>query len=133
MGQELWLVRHHLRRNASNKSLLVAEIILVWVSRAHLIRPSAIRVVIMRVRVSGITAIIIIAFRVPLALRASILIWPRGVVGVARLVWIFALVATATISARLSVFRGGLCIRRLNSRRRSGVAARVNLLEVHWL
>lgn len=55
------MVRHHLGRHASDKGLLVVEIIWVWVSLARLIRPSAIRVVIMRVRVSGITAIIIIA------------------------------------------------------------------------
>lgn len=86
----------------------------------------------MRVWISGITAIIIIALWVALALIASILILPSGVVSVAGLVRILVLVRMATISAGLGEFRGGLCIRRLNSRRRSGVAARVNLLEVHW-
>ena len=124
--QQLWLVGHHLGRHAPDEGLWVVEIILVLVSLARLVGPTAVRVVIVGVRVCGIATIIIITFWVSLPLAASVLRLP-GAVGVARLVvGVLPLVG----SARLGEF-GGLCIRRLKSRHRRGVAARVYLLEIH--
>jgi hypothetical protein len=128
--QELWLVGHHLGRHASDEGLWVVEIILVLVTLTGLVGPTAVGVVIIGVRVCSIVAIIIITFWVSLALGASVL-WLAGAVVVPRLVvGVLPLVGAAAVSARLGNF-GCLCIRRLKSRHRRGVAARVYLLEIH--
>lgn len=129
----------HLRGHSTDESVRVVVVALILVVLTGLILTSAILVIIMRVRVSTATTaaiVIIIAFRMtlPLALAATVagptLVIAWLVVGV------LPVVGTAAVSASVGGGGGvwGVRIRRLKSRHRGGVAARlVDLLEVDWL
>ena len=142
VGDQLGLViGEHLGRHTADHRLRVVVVILILISRAGLVGSSPATGVVVRVRVPSPVAVV--SFRVALALTLTLALGRRVriiVVVLARFARVALLVlgvgfavGAGAVSTGGGLRVGGHCARRLKSRLRGGLAARVDLREVNGL